>query len=70
MDGMEKLHEAGFWPSLEKVFDSTLSDTGMKSYQHVQKDIREPLSPGDTGDTEVPKLDGDTEVPKLEAQSL
>lgn len=44
-DGTEKLHEAGFWPSLEKVFDSTLSDTGMKSYQHVQKDIREPRSP-------------------------
>ena len=45
MDGTEKLHEAGFWPSPEKVFDSTLSDSGIKSYQHMLKDTREPLSP-------------------------
>lgn len=45
MDGIEKLREAGFWLSPEKVFDSTLSDTGIKSYQHMLKDIREPLLP-------------------------
>lgn len=58
MDGTEKLHEAGFWPSPEKVFDSTLSDTGIKSYQHMHQ--RAPVT----------STDGDTEVPKLVARSL
>lgn len=53
-DGTEKLHGAGVWPSPEKVFDSTLSDTGMKSYQHMLKDIREPASPLLTGTLRYP----------------
>lgn len=49
MDGAEKLHESGFGLSLVKVFDRLLSNIGIKSYKHMLKDVREPLSSQLTG---------------------
>jgi len=41
MDGTGKLHEAGFWLSAEKVFDST----SYKAHAHAKEHQRPPNHP-------------------------